>query len=99
MRMKVLEGMLGKKGMTNPFLKVHDNAKSAAQKLVEKHKEELKKKALGLFQGLHDTFTRLYTTEESNAPEAKAVRQQLRSQIPDFKAKLAQCDRLLQEIH
>ncbi|OJD40252.1 uncharacterized protein BKCO1_1000386 [Diplodia corticola] len=96
-RMRLLQKKIFERGPANPFHKCHDKAKIAAQKLFQRHAESFADKVLDTFQHFHDMLLRLFKTDENDTPEAKALRELIRSKLPVFKAKIAECERLLQE--
>ncbi|KAF9635186.1 hypothetical protein BFW01_g6081 [Lasiodiplodia theobromae] len=96
-RMDVLENKIREKGPANPFHKVHEKAKNAALKVVDHSIERLVVDVVGRFDNFHRTFMRAFKTDESDAPEAKALRHELRSRLPNFQYMIAECGRLIQE--
>ncbi|KAL1651944.1 hypothetical protein SLS58_000067 [Diplodia intermedia] len=96
-RIATLGKKISQKGPTNPFHNCHEKAKGAAQKLIQLHTESFTNKVLHTFQQFHETFTRLFKIEENDAPEAKALRDQLRGMLPAFRARISECERLIQE--
>ncbi|KKY28520.1 hypothetical protein UCDDS831_g00261 [Diplodia seriata] len=96
-RMGILESKISEKGATNPFHKCHDKAKSSSQKLIAQHREDFTNMVMDVFANFHDMFMRLFRTDESDTPEAKALRKKLRDRLPGFKTRIAECERLLQE--
>ncbi|KAK0645150.1 hypothetical protein DIS24_g8236 [Lasiodiplodia hormozganensis] len=97
-RFEKLTAKITQKGVANPFQKVHDKAKSAAQELIQHHIKAFNAKVLDRFDKLHAMFMRLFKTDQNDTPEAKALREQLRKRLPEFKARIADCGRLLEEI-
>lgn len=96
-RMDKFAAKLSQKGAKNPFHQVHDKAKSATQDLVRTHTKLFTEKISGIFAKLHDMFMRYFTTDDEEIPEAKALRKQLRNQLPDFQSQIAECERLIQK--
>ncbi|KAL1621779.1 hypothetical protein SLS54_005302 [Diplodia seriata] len=96
-RMGILESKISEKGATNPFHKCHDKAKTAGQKLIAQHREEFTNRVMEVFANFHEMFMRLFRTDESDTPEAKALRKKLRDRLPAFRTEIAKCERLLQE--
>ncbi|GME47833.1 hypothetical protein GTA08_BOTSDO11563 [Neofusicoccum parvum] len=96
-RIELLQEKLSEKGIKNPFHEVHNKAKSASQKLPQQCIGEFHDAVLHIFQGFHATFMRSFKTDEADSPEAKALRERLRSRLPAWRNMLTEIDRLIQE--
>ncbi|KAL1616899.1 hypothetical protein SLS54_008103 [Diplodia seriata] len=94
-RADVLKQKLAEK-VRGPFLELFSMTKTASQKIIQHHAKELTEEVTEMFAGFNHTFMLSFRTDEEDTPEAKALRETLRSRVSDWRKVLSDdIDRLL----
>ncbi|KAL0253313.1 hypothetical protein SLS55_010286 [Diplodia seriata] len=68
-----------------PFMALFNTAKAAASDVVKYHANRMDKEVNNIFAGFHRIFMRNFKTDEEDTPEAKALREKLRSRVASWR--------------
>ncbi|KKY16214.1 hypothetical protein UCDDS831_g07197 [Diplodia seriata] len=68
-----------------PFLLLYKMTKDAAQQAILKHVKELNQEVDEVFTDVNRSFNHSFKTDEADSPEAKELREMLRSRVPKWR--------------